>query len=130
MLTQEIKWLQGRLALLESVLWIICSSPAATATMEVQVSFKKLVTKPGQPVQTRSGNREGCSWVQSELHQLLNPAQHLRVWVPLLPARLRHSKSLWAPAIDHLLSSLLSGQVWQDNTPCLPVIVCMPASAL
>ena len=49
--------------------------------------------------------------VQVILAQVMITTQNLRIWVPLMPARFRHSKSLWAPAVDQLLSSLLPEQV-------------------
>ena len=45
------------------------------------------------------------------LAEVLVTTENLRVWIPLLPARFRHTKSLWAPAVDHLLSSLLPDEV-------------------
>ena len=42
---QEIRWLQGRLALLESILGIICCSPAAPSPAALEVKCSQMSQK-------------------------------------------------------------------------------------
>ena len=43
---QDIRWLQGRLALLESIIGIICCSPAAPSPAALEVRCSQLSHKP------------------------------------------------------------------------------------
>ena len=49
--------------------------------------------------------------VQVSIYHNLGRAQDARLWTPLVPARFRATKSLWALAIDQLIQILLPGRV-------------------
>ena len=49
--------------------------------------------------------------MQTSLQKMLNTAGNLKLWMPLMPARVRHFMPLWAPLIDHLLCRVLLDQV-------------------
>ena len=52
-----------------------------------------------------------CAALQAELGKLLSWHHVPSLWQPILPARFRPVKPLWAPAIEQLVNCLMPGQV-------------------